>query len=629
MKRLYNIYYTSRLVLIFSLLFSSQNYLYSQKDSIQQLDSLTEIEENQTFALISDTKNQNLNDSVHKLILSTKLESLSKSDKQRDVLQEKIDSIGLIQKARNTHLNEVVTEAKRKAIGIPVVFYKDTLYHIYSKLGHISPKKRVNHIQNKLEDIVGQNDFDEAAFSINEIGESYDILYKDKIIITITPRDAFWLDTSAKEAAENLKAKLSIELPKVKAENNPLTNLIRIGLLIAVLIVFLIAIKYINKGIKYGNQKIITKYKHHLKGIKLKNYEFLSQQKELQIIRFLFKTLRWILIVTVINIALPTILSIFPATKGVSDKLISFILTPLKNVVYGFIDFIPSLFAIMIIVFITRYVVRFLRFLSVEVDKEKLKIPGFFPEWSKPTFNLLKIIIYAFSFVVIFPYLPGSDSPVFKGVSVFFGLLISLGSSSAIGNIIAGLVITYMRAFKIGDRVKIAGTIGDVIEKTMLVTRVRTPKNEEVSIPNAAILNGSTINYSSTSEDLGLGLVLHTTVTIGYDVPWVKVHEVLLAAATKTALIDDSPKPFVLQTSLDDFYVSYQLNAYTKHPKSSPKIYSELHANIQDCFNEAGVEILSPHYRAGRDGNSTTIPQEYLDKDYKAPSFNINVTKQK
>ena len=305
-------------------------------------------------------------------------------------------------------------------------------------------------------------------------------------------------------------------------------NLFRIGLMLVVMIVFSFVIKYINRGVKYANQKLIIKYKHLLKGIRIKNYEFLSQEKELQIIRFLFKVLRWLLIISVVYIALPTILSIFPSTKEIAEKLIGFVISPLKNVVIGFVNFIPSLFAIAIIIFIARYFVRILGFLSVEISKEKLKVPGFYPDWSKPTFNLLKIVIYAFTFVVVFPYLPGSDSPIFRGVSVFFGLLISLGSSSAIGNIIAGLVITYMRAFKIGDRVKIAGTVGDVIEKTMLVTRVRTPKNEDVSIPNAAILSGSTINYSSSSDDLSLGLVLHTTVTIGYDVPWPKVHEVLV-----------------------------------------------------------------------------------------------------
>jgi small-conductance mechanosensitive channel len=182
-----------------------------------------------------------------------------------------------------------------------------------------------------------------------------------------------------------------------------------------------------------------------------------------------------------------------------------------------------------------------------------------------------------------------------------------------------------MRAFKLGDRVKIGDTVGDVIDKTMLVTHVRTIKNEDVTIPNSAILNGSTINYTTSAKQLGL--ILNSTVTIGYDVPWKKVHELLINAALNTDHVQKEPQPFVLQTSLDDFYVSYQINAYTQRADLSAKIYSELHSRIQDGFNESGIEILSPHYRAARDGNILTIPSEYIPKGYQAPGFNVNIKK--
>jgi small-conductance mechanosensitive channel len=208
--------------------------------------------------------------------------------------------------------------------------------------------------------------------------------------------------------------------------------------------------------------------------------------------------------------------------------------------------------------------------------------------------------------VIIFPYLPGSDSPAFKGVSVFLGVLLSLGSSSAINNIIAGLVITYMRPFKIGDRIRIGETVGDVIEKSMLVIKVRTIKNEEITVPNSTVLSSNTTNYSAMAE--GTGLILHTTVTIGYDVPWRDMHAALLKAADRTELILKEPAPFVLQTSLDDFYVSYQLNAYTRAASQQVQVYSDLHRHILDSCAEAGIEIMSPHYRAMRDGNASTIP---------------------
>lgn len=604
--------------------------LNSNSEANQKTDSVLAVQQDKTLNLITSSDSKNLNDSIQQLLLTNQLKDLRTRDsRKRARIQASIDSLKKVQIDRDFRVKNKIDSLRAHTVGVPVLFFKDTIFNLYAKFGSLSPSERAERIQNKLEALIHNATYDEKLLVATEAEGAYEILHGDIIITSITTKDAFWVDKPMKEFTEEILATLKIKLSIYEAENSLQSNIMRIGLLLIVLIVFYFVIKYINKGVKYANKKLITKYKHHLKGIRIKNYEFLSQEKEENIIRFIFKGIRILLIITVVYITLPTILSIFPATAGVAAKLVGFILNPLKNVFFGFVNFVPSLFTIVIIIMIARYIVRFLEFLSVEISNEKLKINGFYPDWSKPTFGLLKIIIYAFSFVVIFPYLPGSDSSIFKGVSVFFGLLISLGSSSAIGNIIAGLVITYMRAFKIGDRVKIADTVGDVIEKTMLVTRVRTSKNEEVSIPNAAILNGSTINYSSTSEDLGLGLVLHTTVTIGYDVPWPKVHEVLLAAALKTSLVDDSPKPFVLQTSLDDFYVSYQLNAYTKHPKSSPKIYSELHANIQDGFNESGVEILSPHYRASRDGNASAVPPEYLGKGYKAPSFNVHISKEK
>ena len=212
-------------------------------------------------------------------------------------------------------------------------------------------------------------------------------------------------------------------------------------------------------------------------------------------------------------------------------------------------------------------------------------------------------------------------------VSVFLGFLFTFGSAGSLSNIVAGLVLTYMRLFKIGDRVKIGDVTGDIIEKSLLVTRIRTIKNEIISIPNSTVMSSHAINYSSDAPSNGL--IIHTTVTIGYDVPWRDMHQALIDAALKTDLVLPEPVPFVLQTSLDDFFVSYQVNAYVREANKQAKIYSDLHQNIQDVCNERGIEIMSPHYRAQRDGNKTAIPDDYLGKDYQAPDFNINIKKQK
>lgn len=242
------------------------------------------------------------------------------------------------------------------------------------------------------------------------------------------------------------------------------------------------------------------------------------------------------------------------------------------------------------------------------IKQGRVRLPNFYPEWADPSYGLCKILIIVLTAVIIFPYLPGSSSPAFQGISIFIGLLVSLGSTTAVANVVAGTVLTYTRAFKVGDQVLVSTTRGRIVERTTFVTRVQTPKNVIVSIPNSMVLNNDIINYS---QNMGKsGLLVHTSITIGYDVPWETVNKLLIAAANKTERIETSPEPFVLQTSLDDNYVNYEINGWTQKPEELPVIYSKLHANILDEFHGHNVEITSPAYRASRDGNASTIPEQ-------------------
>ena len=245
----------------------------------------------------------------------------------------------------------------------------------------------------------------------------------------------------------------------------------------------------------------------------------------------------------------------------------------------------------------------------MEIEEGRLALGNFHPEWASPTFQIVKFLIYFFVIVIIFPYLPGSNSPAFKGVSIFVGIIFSLGSSSAISNMIAGIILTYMRPYKIGDMIKVGDKFGRLFEFSLLVIRIRTLKNEEITIPNSLVLNGSITNFTKMNSPTD-NLILHTTITIGYDVPWRQIHELLIKAALQTDGIMKDREPFVLQKSLDDYYVAYELNAYTDAPEIMPRTYSKLHQNIQDCFREGNVEIMSPAYTAFRNGNQITIPKE-------------------
>jgi len=598
------------------------------QDSTQttKADSALDVQQLQRMKLIAEADSARLADSLAQQELLNQIEQLRTSEKaEKERLQARLDSLAQVKVTRAAQALRKIDSLRASTKGVPVVFHSDTLFLIYSKLGPFGPSERVARIQEKLETLGDAPEFDLAKLKSFPGEDSYDIMYEDVIIMTVSEKDAFWLNQSQKYVADLHKQRVGQIIEKYRDDTGIYKTLLRIFMILLVIAILYVIVRVLNRTSSRLIMRIARSSDKYMKGIRVKSYEFLSPERELQLVVWMLNALKWAVIIFVLYIALPVIFSIFPSTEGVARTLIGYITNPIMSMLKSLVGFIPELIAIVVIIIATRYIVQFLKFLSGEVQSGKLVLPGFYPDWAMPTYNLLRILIYAFAFIVIFPYLPGSDSPVFQGVGVFFGLLISLGSSSAIGNIIAGLVITYMRPFKIGDRVKIGNVVGDVVEKTMLVTRIRTIKNEDISMPNAAILNGSTVNYSSSAKELGL--ILHTTVTIGYDVPWDKVHELLIDAALKCEHIQKEPKPFVLQTSLDDFYVSYQINAYTEHANLGAKIYSELHANIQDAFNSGGVEILSPHYRAARDGNMVTIPANYLSKDYVMPTFNVKIRK--
>jgi len=319
-------------------------------------------------------------------------------------------------------------------------------------------------------------------------------------------------------------------------------------------------------------------------------------------IKWLRRALKAILVVSFVNV----IFVFFEWSRQIAMTVLYRAGKVVESLVVAFIAYLPDLFVIIVVILLTRFVLHLLKIVFDGIAANRIRLPGFYPEWSGTSYSLLRILIIALTMVIVFPYLPGSGSPAFQGVSIFLGVLFSLGSTSAVANIVAGIVITYTRAFKIGDRVKISNTEGDVMERSTFVTRIRTPKNVEVSIPNASVLSNHIINYSTQAKHGGL--TLHTNVTIGYDVPWPRVHELLLEAAAQTERIEKKPAPFVLQTALSDFYVEYELNAITREPGQKQKTYSDLHANILNAFNAAGVEIMSPHYQAKRDGSRPALP---------------------
>ncbi|MEI6206493.1 MAG: mechanosensitive ion channel domain-containing protein [Desulfuromonadales bacterium] len=496
------------------------------------------------------------------------------------------------------------------------------LFAIKIRVLSFSPKDRAKIISARLTKLANSRLFSVDLIKVADSDATSDIVAGETILMSVTDADAQAEGKLRPALAEELAGKMRAAVEARHKEYS--TRMILLGALYTLLstvalIVMLLLISHFHPKVIVKIQSWCSTY---IRSFRFQSIEVLSEDRISSVISSIISGARTVLLFASFCLYIPLVLSFFPWTHGMAAKLLEYALAPIEKFWNTFVASLPNIFFLLVIIVFTHYVIKFIRFLFSEVKKQTITITGFYHDWADPTFKIVRFLIIAFAAVVAFPYIPGSDSPAFKGVSVFLGVLFSLGSSSAISNIVAGVVLTYMRAFKLGDRVKISDAVGDVVENNLLVTRIRTIKNVDITVPNAMVLASHITNFSSSA--LEHGLILHTTVTIGYDAPWRQVHELLISAALSTEYILDKPAPFVLQTSLDDFYVSYQVNAYTDKPSVMAGTYSFLHQNIQEKFNEAGVEIMSPHYSSLRDGNMTTTPDSYLHESYKKPSFRVS-----
>ena len=491
--------------------------------------------------------------------------------------------------------------------GVPVVVEGDTLFYIFAKRGGHTPQQRAEMNATAITELGKRFNLQPDSLYLESSDIVTDLMYGNKVLASFTDQDGLWEGRTRDQLAADKRQVVVHKLKEMKEEH----GLWQLGKRILYFILVLVGQFLLFKGTTWLFRKLkvrIQKLKDtKLKPISIQDYELLDTQKQVNLLIFLSNLLRYAFMLLQLLLTVPLLFSIFPQTKNLAYQIFSYIWNPVKAIFSGVIEYIPNLFTIFVIWYAVKYLVRFMHYLATEVQSERLKLNGFYPDWAMPTYHIVRFLLYAFMIAMIYPYLPGSDSGVFQGISVFVGLIVSLGSSTVIGNIIAGLVITYMRPFKLGDRIKLNDTTGNVIEKTPLVTRIKTPKNELVTIPNAFIMSSHTVNYSASARTYGL--IIHAEVSIGYDVPWRKVHALLLKAAKTTSGVMADPEPFVLETELQDWYPVYQINAYIKEADQLTQIYSNLYQSIQDVFTEADIEIMSPHYMAVRDGNETTIPK--------------------
>ncbi|WP_428898360.1 Small-conductance mechanosensitive channel [Parelusimicrobium proximum] len=462
------------------------------------------------------------------------------------------------------------------------------LFDIYGGVGAVDAEARAEMINENILRMSKDPLFLPSAVSVVKGDDSHNIMYGGRVVAGFTDKQADAEGRSRGEIAADYRNKIIEAVEKEQAllrEEGKAKSYI-LGAAVFIIMVFIMW--GTNRAYKKTRNFILER---HVKKNKVID-DIIDVSTQNNIILTLLNVLRYVLLAAILYAGSLVILELLPQTRHFASALIRSLIVPVHKGAAAFYHYIPDLLDIIFIAAVFWLLLKMLRRLALKAADGKVKIPGFHADWAVPTYQIIRVCAVVFAFILIFPHLPGSESAAFKGVSVFIGVLLSLGSTSLISNIMSGLVITYMRPFKVGDYIKMGDVTGEVIERNTLITRIRTYKNEVVTIPNSKIMTSDSINYSNSASKYGL--IIHFDITIGYCEDWRRVHALLIEAAEGTDGISAEPKPFVLQTQFDNFAVRYQLNAYTKNPERLPKIYSALYGSVQDVFGKAGIELLTP-----------------------------------
>ena len=497
----------------------------------------------------------------------------------------------------STEIKKRLAEIERvKAItqGAPVILNNDTLFKIFSRVGQYSAFDRANSAQKKIEAMYEAPFFYKDSLKVENNFNTEIITYNGKIILGINEIDALWEGETTNELATKVKDIIADKVEAQREQNSFKFKLIRIGEFILIILAFGFILNLIYKLVNKGRRKITNNDQLLNNGLTIKKHQIFKKQQLISFINKVFFALKVVIFIILLFSTLPIALKIFPATTSWANEIQEMILEPIKSLIDSIIAYFPKLIKIIFIIIIGNYLLKLLKYFAFEIGKGAIKINGFYKEWAKPTYLILRFIILVFLLIIIFPYLPGAETKSFQGISVFLGILISIGSSSAISNAVAGIVITYMRPFQLKDWIKIGNVTGVVIEKNALVTRLKTFNNEDITIPNSTILTGATVNYSSIGKTNGL--CLSTSINVRYMYSEELITETLLLAAKNTKGITQKVPSYVFQLSLNDNNATYEINAITFEPENMFQIKSDLIKNIHNSFKEKNISLKSVQF---------------------------------
>ena len=532
--------------------------------------------------MLIDSLRQQLQElKMNELMLQSALDKHNESERKDSIAQQKT--------------RQRIDSLRRVATGVPLVIEGDTLLSIYASQGGQSPEYRVSRLQDKIKKIGKSLKITTDSIYVFESEHTSDVMCGEVDLIRVSDLDGLWSGMSRQELARQQMTVIAKKIEELH-DTYGLTAKLRGLAWAVVLIVIQILLFLLTKHfVRHIRRRVIDGFGGRLKPLVIKGYEFLNIHQAKRILLLLTRVLQVALIVIQLFISLPLLFSIFPETEKFTWNMINYVWNPLQDIALSFIHYFPNLVKVVIIIFIVRWLLKGIRYYTDEIARENIKIEGFYADWAEPSYQIIRIFFIAFSVIVIWPLLPGSESGIFKGVSIFVAALFSLGSTTTIGNLISGLIITYMRPFFVGDFVRIGESEGIVVEKNAFITRLRDIKDNIITVPNNSILSMQTVNYTAAVRH-SQGSIVHSDFTFTYKVPRQTIEQYLLEAADRSALLLKDPKPFVLVTTLEDFYTRYEINAYTVETHRLFAVYSELHKNILDVFREHDLEPTSSHF---------------------------------
>ncbi|CAB3638090.1 hypothetical protein LMG26685_01752 [Achromobacter mucicolens] len=495
----------------------------------------------------------------------------------------------------------------------PVVIDGQVLFTVRG-LSSFPAEKRAQTIGRRIEEAAGDAGFASAGLKVGTIETGSVILAGKTALMVVTDADAQLEQTTRENLAALHLARIRQAIDEYRLTRST-DYLIKAALHAAGATVLLAAgiavLLLLNRWLDKAVSRVLKRRVHD---VDIQSFEVVRSDTIWKALHGVILAIGIMTIVVSIYAYLQYVLALFPWTRSVSNDLLNLSTRAARRLGKSTAEIIPDVLILIIIYFLTRFTLSRVRKFFAAVEQKRVVFTQFEPDWAMPTYKLLRVLILAFAVVVAYPYIPGSQTAAFKGISIFIGLMLSLGSSTSISNLIAGYLMTYRRVFKVGDRVKVGDVVGEVVAVRLQVTHLRTNKNEEVTIPNSQILNSDVTNYSSLAGTKGL--ILHTTVGIGYEVPWRQVEAMMLTAAGRTAGVLSDPSPFILLTKLGDFSVSYELNVYVRDTEMIGKRYAELHRHIIDVFNEYQVQIMTPAYEGDPDQPKVVPPERW----YSAPA---------